>query len=171
MEKIKELIRNIPDFPKEGINFKDITPLLGDAAAFRTVIDALAERHSGKKIDKIVSVEARGFFFGSALSYKIGAGIVPVRKPGKLPYETANASYDLEYGSDTLEIHKDAVKKDENVLIIDDLLATGGTIGAVCELVENLGGNIIEIDFIIELAFLEGRIKLGQRPVFSLITF
>ena len=171
MDVIKNLIRNIPDFPKEGINFKDITPLLGDVAGFKKVIDSLAERHVNKGIDKIVSVEARGFFFGSALAYKLGAGVVPVRKPGKLPYETISASYDLEYGSDTLEIHKDALKEGENVLIIDDLLATGGTIGAVCELVEKLGGKIREIDFIIELAFLEGRKKVGERPVFSLITF
>ncbi|RMF95308.1 MAG: adenine phosphoribosyltransferase [Candidatus Schekmanbacteria bacterium] len=171
MEEIKGFIRNIPDFPKAGINFKDITPLLGDAKAFKKVIDTFAERHSGNGIDKVVSVESRGFFFGAALAYRIGAGIVPVRKPGKLPYETISASYELEYGQDTLEIHKDAVKEGEKVLIIDDLLATGGTIGAVCELVEKLGGNIVEIDFVIELGFLNGREKLGERPIFSLIAF
>ena len=171
MEELKKLIRDVPDFPKKGIIFKDIAPLIGNPSAFKKVIDSLALRHTGKKIDKVVSVEARGFIFGSALAYCIGAGIVPIRKPGKLPYKTTSIEYELEYGTDKLEIHDDAICAGDNVIIVDDLLATGGTINAVSKLVEKNGGIIKEIDFVIELSFLEGRKKLPGRPIFSLLTF
>ncbi|MBI5376661.1 MAG: adenine phosphoribosyltransferase [Candidatus Schekmanbacteria bacterium] len=171
MEELKKLIRDVHDFPKKGIIFKDIAPLIGNPSAFKKVIDSLALRHAGKKIDKVVSVEARGFIFGAALAYCIGAGIIPVRKPGKLPYKTTSIEYELEYGTDKLEIHDDAISAGDNVIIVDDLLATGGTINAVSKLVEKNGGIIKEIDFVIELSFLEGRKKLLGMPIFSLLTF
>jgi adenine phosphoribosyltransferase len=171
MEDLKSIIRDIPDFPKKGIIFKDITTLLADAVSFQRMIDLMSHRYIGKKIDKVVGVEARGFIIGSALAYKLGAGVVLVRKPGKLPGETFKKSYQLEYGSDTLEIHTDAIKKGERILIADDLLATGGTTAAVVDMVNSLGGDIVECCFMAELDFLHGRDRLPQGKVFSLITF
>ena len=157
---LRKLIRDIPDYPKEGILFFDITPLLGDPAGFRQAIDLLAERFADSKATKIVAAEARGFIFGAALAYKMGIGFVPVRKPGKLPYKTKSISYDLEYGSDTLCMHEDALLRGENVLVIDDLLATGGTLSGVIQLVEEFGANIAGIGVVIELAFLNGKEQL-----------
>lgn len=171
MKKLKKIIRDIPDFPKKGIIFKDITPLIGDPSAFKTVINILAKRYKTKKIDKILCVESRGFIFASALAYKLGIGIVPVRKPGKLPYKTIKETYALEYGTDTLEIHEDAFKKGAKVLIIDDLLATGGTVKACTNLVQKLGGKVAGIGFVIELGFLHGRDKLKDFDIFSIIEF
>ncbi len=141
MEELKSIIRDIPDFPKKGIIFKDITTLLSDAASYQRMIDLISHRYIGKRIDKVVGVEARGFIIGAALAYKLGAGIILVRKPGKLPSETFKKTYDLEYGTDTLEMHTDAIKKGERVLIADDLLATGGTMSAVVDMVDSMGGN------------------------------
>jgi adenine phosphoribosyltransferase len=171
MEDLKNIIRDIPDFPKKGIIFKDITTLLSDARSFQKMVDLLSHRYVGQKIDKVVGVEARGFIIGAALAYKLGAGIVLVRKPGKLPSETFKKTYDLEYGSDTLEMHTDAIKKGEKVIIADDLLATGGTMAAVVDMVNSLGGDIVECCFMAELDFLHGRNKLPMDKVFSLLTF
>jgi adenine phosphoribosyltransferase len=171
MEDLKNIIRDIPDFPKKGIIFKDITTLLADAQSYQRMVDLLSHRYVGRKIDKVVGVEARGFIIGAALAYKLGAGVVLVRKPGKLPGETVKKSYDLEYGSDTLEIHTDAIRKGERILIADDLLATGGTISAVVDMVKGMGGEIVECCFMAELAFLNGRDRLPSDKVFSLITF
>jgi adenine phosphoribosyltransferase len=171
MDDLKNIIRDIPDFPKKGIIFKDITTLLADAQSFQKMIDLLSHRYVGKKIDKVVGVEARGFIIGAALAYKLGAGVVLVRKPGKLPSETLKKTYDLEYGTDTLEIHTDAIKKGERVLIADDLLATGGTMAAVVEMVTGMGGKIVECCFMTELEFLNGRDKLPKGKVFSLLKF
>jgi len=168
---LKKFIRDIPDFPKKGIIFKDITTLLKEPRVFKKAVNLLSQRYKDKKVDLVVAIEARGFIFGSALAYKLGAGFVPVRKKGKLPYQTWEATYNLEYGTDTLTIHKDAVKAGQNVLVVDDLLATGGTIGAATELVEKFKGNIVEIVFLIELAFLNGRRKITKYPVFSLIKY
>lgn len=171
MEDLKTIIRNIPDFPKKGIVFRDITPLIGDKNRFKRVIDELAKRYKDKKIDYIVSVESRGFIFGAALSYVLGCGLVPVRKKGKLPFGTYEVTYDLEYGKDTLEIHKDAFEKEKKVLILDDLLATGGTTCAAIDLVKRLGGEVVEAAFVIELEFLNGREKIKDVPVFSLVKY
>ena len=171
MEDLKKYIRDVPDFPKKGIIFKDITTLLKQGEIFKEVIDTFAERYKSSNLDSIVSVEARGFIMGSALAYKLGTGIIPVRKKGKLPYKTERITYDLEYGTDTLEIHKDAINSGDRVLIIDDLLATGGTISAAAQLVEKQDGKIVEIAFLIELAFLNGRDKLKKYDVFSLIQY
>lgn len=168
---LKKFIRDIPDFPKKGIIFKDITPLIGDQKAFKKVIDTLARKYKGQKIDKILCVESRGFIFASALAYKLGIGIIPVRKPGKLPYQTIKETYDLEYGKDTLEMHIDASKKGARILILDDLLATGGTVKACTELVKKIGAKVIGIGFAIELEFLHGRDKLKNYDVFSVIKF
>jgi len=168
---IKQFIRDIPDFPKPGIIFKDITPLLVEGKAFHRAIDMIAEHYQGKKIEQIVCVEARGFILGAPLAYKLGAGLVPVRKPGKLPYETIQTTYEVEYGTDTLEIHADAIPNGCNVLIADDLLATGGTVSAVVKLVEQLKGNIVGIEFLIELEFLKGRETLVGQDVFSLLQY
>ena len=168
---LKNCIRDIPDFPKEGIVFKDITTLLQDKDALRVAIDALAEKYEGQDIDVVVGIEARGFIFGTALAYKLGTGFVPVRKKGKLPYKTKEVTYDLEYGTDVLEMHEDAVSKDSKVLIVDDLLATGGTVGAVTKLVQEQGADIIGLAFLVELGFLNGREKLGDLPVHSIITY
>ena len=170
-QAIKQLIRNIPDFPKPGISFKDITPLLVEGEYFHRAIDLIAEHYRGRKIDQVVCVEARGFILGAPLAYKLGAGLVPVRKPGKLPYETIQTTYELEYGTDTLEIHADAIPSGCNVLIADDLLATGGTVSAVVKLVEQLKGTIVGISFLIELEFLKGRNKLQGHDVFSLLKY
>lgn len=170
-EKLKPFIRNIPDFPKKGIVFRDITTLLRDATAFRKVIDSLYERYKDYAIDKVVSVESRGFILGSPLAYRLGAGFVPVRKPHKLPSKTISQEYQLEYGQDALEIHVDGISKGERVLIVDDLLATGGTIMATCNLVKKLGGKILGIAFLIELASLKGRERLEGYDTFSLIRY
>jgi len=166
---LKEAIRDIPDFPKKGIIFKDITPILRDAKLFQTAIDLLAERHKGKKIDAVVGIDARGFIFSACVAMKLGAGLVPVRKKGKLPYKTEAVGYDLEYGSNILEMHVDALQKGDRVVIVDDLLATGGTAYATAGLVEKLGAKVVEIDFLIELAFLPGRAKLAKYPIYSAI--
>lgn len=171
MDDLKQIIRDIPDFPKKGIIFKDITTLLQDAKSYQRMVDLLAHRYIGQKIDKVVGVEARGFIIGSVLAYKLGAGVVLVRKPGKLPSETFSKTYQLEYGSDTLEIHKDAIKPGEKVLIADDLLATGGTMSAVVDMVNQLGGEIVECCFMTELTFLEGRKRLPEGKVYSLLQF
>ena len=168
---LKRIIRNVPDFPKKGIVFRDITPLIGDKEAFKYTTDELAKRYKDKKIDYIISVESRGFIFGAALAYVIGAGLIPVRKKGKLPHETHEVTYDLEYGTDTLEIHKDAFEKGKRVLILDDLLATGGTTCATIDLVTKLGGEVVEAAFVVELEFLNGREKIKNVPVFSLIKY
>ena len=171
IEELKNSIRDIPDFPKKGIIFKDITTLLKDGRKFREAIDCIVERYKDKKIDKVVAIEARGFILGSVVAYKLGAGIVPVRKKGKLPYETNSVEYELEYGKDSLEIHKDAIKPDDKVLVVDDLLATGGTMNAVCDLIERSKGEVAEVAFLIELSFLKGRDRLKGRKIFSLIKF
>lgn len=171
MEHLRKLIREVPDFPKAGINFYDITTLLKDKEGLKGVIDALADQYKDEKIDTVIGVESRGFIFGAPLAYKLGAGFVPVRKPRKLPAETISVSYELEYGTDTLEIHKDAIGAGHRVLIVDDLLATGGTARAVCDLVEKLGGGIVGLMFVIELTFLNGRQKFNGYDVRSLIAY
>ncbi|MBU0710089.1 MAG: adenine phosphoribosyltransferase [Candidatus Omnitrophica bacterium] len=168
---LADTIRNIPDFPKQGILFKDITTLLKDKNAFRQAVDEMASKFKDKNIDKVVAVEARGFIFGGAIAHAIGAGFVPVRKKGKLPAKTSFVTYDLEYGSDTLEIHHDAIVEGEKVLIVDDLLATGGTVKAVTDLVKQLKGEITGIIFLIELTDLKGRDKLKEYPLEALIQF
>ena len=171
-ERVKKMIRDIPDFPKKGILFKDITTLLADGKEFQHAIDLLAERYKDKGIDRVVAVEARGFILGAPLAYRLGAGFVPVRKKGKLPHpEKLSASYALEYGTDTLEMHKDSLIKGHKVLVVDDLLATGGTVGAVTRMIEELGGEVVELAFLIELEFLKGADKLKDYPVFSLIKY
>jgi len=170
-EPLKKLIREIPDFPKKGILFYDITTLLKDKLGFATLIDALAEYYLPKKVDLILGMEARGFIFGPALAYRLNAGFVPVRKPGKLPAETARVEYELEYGTNILEIHKDAVQKGERVIIVDDLLATGGTAEATTKLATSLGAEIAGLGFVVELDFLKGRAKLRQYDVYSLLHY
>ncbi len=164
-------IRDIQDFPKPGIGFKDITPLLLNAEATQACLGLLVSSLEGKKIDKVVGVESRGFFFGMLLAQKLGVGFIPVRKPKKLPFDTISASYELEYGSDILEMHTDAIEKGENILIHDDVLATGGTAKAVCELVEKLGGNIVQCNFLMELTFLNGREQIAEHEVFAALTY
>ncbi len=168
---LKSIIRDIPDFPKPGIVFKDITPLLSDHNAFRETILAISDNFTDANVDFVLGAEARGFIFGSALAYEMGVGFIPARKPGKLPHRTANATYELEYGSDTLEIHEDSIKPGERVLIVDDVLATGGTAGAKAELIEKLGGQVVGLAFLIELSFLGGRRKLNGYDIFSLISY
>jgi adenine phosphoribosyltransferase len=168
---LNDYIRDIPDFPKEGIIFKDISPLLGDAAALTASIDQLAEKLAGKQIDAVAGVEARGFIFGPLLAQRLGVGFVPVRKPGKLPAATVSKSYDLEYGQATIEIHTDAIQPGARVLVVDDLLATGGTAVAACSLLEELGGEIVACAFVVELSFLPGRAALDGRDVVSLIQY
>jgi len=170
-EPLKKLIREVPDFPKKGILFYDITTLLKDKVGFATLIDALSEHYLAKEIDLVLGMEARGFIFGPALAYRLNAGFVPVRKPGKLPAETAKVSYDLEYGSNALEVHKDAIQKGQRVIIVDDLLATGGTAEATCQLARSLGAEIAGLGFVVELDFLKGRDKLQQYDVFSLLRY
>jgi adenine phosphoribosyltransferase len=170
-EGLKTLIREVPDFPKKGILFYDITTLLKDKIGFARLIDALSEHYIGKDIDLVLGMEARGFIFGPALAYRLNAGFVPVRKPGKLPAETVKISYELEYGSNTLEIHKDAIEKGQRVLIVDDLLATGGTAVATAELASGLGAQIAGLAFVVELDFLKGRQKLSRYDVFSLLHY
>lgn len=168
---LAKTIRNIPDFPKPGILFRDITTLLADKKAFKAAINALVKKYKNKKIDYVVAVEARGFILGGALAKDLDAGFIPVRKKGKLPWKTDSVTYNLEYGTDTLEMHQDALEPESRVLIIDDLLATGGTVEAVAELVESQRAKIVAIAFIIELVDLKGRGKLKDYPVFSLIKF
>lgn len=171
MDDLKKLIREVPDFPKAGINFYDITTLLKHPEGLRRTVDALASQFEGERVDAIVGVEARGFIFAPALAYHMGTGFVPVRKPRKLPAECASISYDLEYGKDTLEIHRDAIGNGHRVIIADDLLATGGTARAVCNLVEGLGGEVAALAFVVELEFLTGREKLDGYDVRSLIKY
>ena len=173
MESVKKIIRDIPDFPKKGIIFKDITPLLADASAFTKTISTLKERYSEKQVDRIVGVEARGFIFASALAYALETGTTMVRKPGKLPYSTFQETYSLEYGTDTIEIHQDAFQPSEQIVIIDDVLATGGTLAATLNLIrKNFPSvEILEVAFLIELDFLSGREKIKGVPIHSLIHF
>lgn len=171
MNTLKQLIRGIPDFPKPGILFYDITTLLKDKQGLKDTIDALKSHYEGAQVDVVIGVEARGFIFAPALAYALGAGFVPVRKPKKLPSICASISYDLEYGSDTLEVHKDAIGPGTKVLIVDDLLATGGTAVAVTRLVEQLGGTVAGLGFVLELTFLGGREKLSGYETFSLLQY
>lgn len=171
LEALKAAIRDVPDFPKKGIVFKDITPVLSDPALFRFTIDWFISNHKGQKIDAIVGIDARGFIFAGAVACKLGVGLVPVRKKGKLPYKTQSLSYALEYGNSELEIHVDAFPKGSNVLIVDDLLATGGTSLAAAKLIEGIGGKVVGIDFLIELAFLDARKKFNGYPVCSAIQY
>lgn len=171
MESLKKLIREVPDFPKPGINFYDITTLLKDPEGLESTIDALTEQCRGMEIDTVIGVESRGFIFATPLAYQLGAGFIPVRKPKKLPAEKVSISYDLEYGQDTLEMHKDAVGKGQKVLIVDDLLATGGTAKAVVDLVESVGGTVAALLFVVELNFLNGRSKTDGYDVRSLIQY
>lgn len=169
--KIKDYVRDVPDFPKKGIIFKDITPLLKNPEALRQAIDLFEEHYKKEKIDKVVSMESRGFIFGSALAYRLNCGFVPVRKKGKLPWKTYSVTYNLEYGTDTLEIHQDAIEPGEKVLILDDVLATGGTANAVKQLVEKTGGEIKGFCFLIELSFLKPHEILKSANIFSLIKY
>lgn len=171
MENLKKLIRDVPDFPKKGIVFKDITPLLQDPKGLKAAVEAISQHYKGKKIDVVVGAEARGFILAPTVAFNLGAGFVPVRKPGKLPYKKITESYALEYGTDTLEMHKDGIKKGQNVLMVDDLLATGGTMAACCKMVESLGGNIAGCAFLIELAFLNGNKALSKYDIFSVIKY
>ncbi|WP_281637913.1 adenine phosphoribosyltransferase [Flavobacterium marginilacus] len=168
---LKKYIRDIQDFPKEGIVFKDITPLLIDPKARKECLELMVSSVKDKKIDKVIGVESRGFFFGMLLAEELNAGFVPVRKPNKLPFDTISASYDLEYGTDTLEIHTDAIQKGDRILIHDDVLATGGTAKAVCELVEQLGGIIVQCNFLMELTFLNGREKIAGNEIFAAMKY
>lgn len=168
---LRNRIRDIHDFPKEGIIFKDITTLLQDKDAFKKSVDILARKYKKENVEHVIGVEARGFIFGAVIAYKLGAGFIPVRKKGKLPYKTKGITYDLEYGTDTLEIHEDAIKKDSRVLIIDDLLATGGTIKAVSDLVKSQKATIVGVAFLVELKFLNGKSKLKDLPIYSIIKY
>jgi len=171
IEKLDAAVRDVPDFPKKGIVFKDITPLLNDPVLFRASIDLFIERCRGKKLDKIVGIDARGFLFGSAVAYELRLGFVPIRKRGKLPYTTDTAKYSLEYGEAEVEMHTDAIRKDERVVLVDDLLATGGTSAAAAALIRNSGANLVEAQFLIELKFLEGRKRLEPTPVTSFLKY
>lgn len=165
------LVRNVPDFPLPGIQFKDITTLIGNGPAFAQVINALVDRYRGQAIDAVAGVESRGFIFSAPIALQLGVGLVPIRKPGKLPADTFQIEYALEYGTNKLEIHRDAFTAGQRVLLIDDLLATGGTIAAATKLIEQAGGSVVELAFVIELAFLNGRERLAPYPVFSLIQY
>jgi adenine phosphoribosyltransferase len=171
LDRVKALIRDVPDFPKEGIVFKDITPLLADPIAFSTVIDLIVVHFGRGNVDKVVGIEARGFILASPVAYHFGAGFVPVRKKDKLPWNTEAAEYELEYGTATLEIHQDAVAQGERVLVVDDVLATGGTARATAQLVERIGGKVVGIACLIELGFLNGRDKIQGYDVFTLLTY
>lgn len=171
IDDIRARVRDIPDFPKPGIVFKDITPLLSDGLLFKKTIDTMADRYRFAPIDVVVGVESRGFIIGGALAYRLGKGFCVVRKPGKLPYETLSASYELEYGNDTLEVHRDAIERGARALLVDDLVATGGTAKAAAALIDQLGGKVVEYAFVLELAFLNPRAKLEPHPVFSLIQY
>lgn len=171
MDELKKLIREIPDYPKPGILFYDVTTLLKDARGFHLLVDKLCEHYNGRKVDVVAGIEARGFIFAPALAYRLDAGFVPVRKPKKLPWKTTGVTYQLEYGSDTLEIHEDAIAPGQNAIICDDLLATGGTASAAVELVRKLGGKVVGAAFAVELSFLGGRNKLDGVDTFSLIKY
>jgi adenine phosphoribosyltransferase len=170
-EELKGRIRDIPDFPRPGVVFKDITPLLADARSFRASIDGLVEAHAAAGVDLVLGIEARGFVFAAPVADRLGAGFVPVRKAGKLPWELEREEYELEYGTDLLEIHRDAISPGQRVLVVDDVLATGGTAAATIRLVERLGGTVVGLEFVIELAFLGGRAKLAAHPVHSLLVY
>jgi adenine phosphoribosyltransferase len=163
-------LRDVPDFPQPGVVFKDLTPLLADVDAFRFAVDAVADHAAGLTVDKVVGIEARGFIFAAAVAYRLGAGFVPVRKPGKLPWSTVTETYALEYGTDSLDIHDDALRTGDAAYVVDDVLATGGTAAATCRLVERLEGRIAGLAFVVELGFLDGRAKLADHDVISLIT-
>jgi adenine phosphoribosyltransferase len=168
---LRELVRDIPDYPERGVTFRDITPLLGDADAFRRAIDELAGRFAADDVDRVVGVEARGFILAAPVAYHLGASFVPVRKAGKLPWAVVREEYQLEYGTDRLEIHRDAIHPDERILVIDDVLATGGTAAATCRLVEALGGSLVGVGILIELSELGGRAALGERRLEALATY
>jgi len=170
-KRLHDSIRHVQDFPKKGIGFKDITTLLKDPNRFKEAVDALVKPYTQAKVHKVVGIEARGFLLASAMAYQLQAGLVPVRKPGKLPAPTLEESYSLEYGTDKVAIHKDAISSGENVLMVDDLLATGGTMAAACRMVEKLGGNIVGVAFLVELDFLKGREKLAQYPLHVLVHY
>jgi adenine phosphoribosyltransferase len=171
MEHLKSLIRDVPDFPMQGILFRDVTPLLRDPAGLAQVVDALAERYRGQRIDVVAGIESRGFIFGTPLAVALGTGFVPIRKLGKLPADKITREYALEYGTNSLEVHRDAVRPGERVLLVDDLLATGGTARAASGLLEDLGAEVVETAFVIELAFLNGRAAMEGRPVHALLTY
>jgi adenine phosphoribosyltransferase len=171
LAKLRAAVRDVPDFPKKGITFKDITPVLNDPALFRASIDLFLERCRGRKIDKIVGIDARGFVFGSAVAYELGVGFVPIRKRGKLPYRTEVAKYSLEYGEAEMEMHTDAMSAGERVVLVDDLLATGGTAAAAAVLIRKAGGNLVEAQFLIELEFLHGRKQLEPTPIMSFLKY
>lgn len=172
MLALKDKIRNVPDFPKKGIMFRDITTLIKDGHAFQQVVDYFFDEFKDKEIDYVAAIESRGYIIGAPLAYKLGAGLVIIRKPGKLPAEVERVEYDLEYGTDSLEVHKDAIEAGKRILIVDDLLATGGTVSASCQLVEKLGGKIVAVAFLIELEDLGGRNKLPKdTEVFSMLTY
>ena len=168
---LKKFIRDVPDFPQKGVIFRDITTLIKEPQAFKYVIDTIVKKFKKEKIDKIVSVEARGYIFGGAMAYNLGCGLIPVRKKGKLPADTIKLEYDLEYGTSTIEIHKDSVKKDERVLTFDDVLATGGTMLATCKLVEMLGGKVVACSFLANLTYLKGYEKLKDYKIFSVVEY
>lgn len=169
--ELQPFVREIPDFPKKGIGFKDITPLLKDPKAFSAMVEAFVERWKGRGVTRVAVIESRGFLLGSAIAHRLGAGLVPVRKKGKLPWKTHQASYELEYGTDSIEVHQDAAGAGDKVLLVDDVIATGGTAKAACDLVEKLGAQVAGVAFLIELSFLNGRAKLPGREIQSLITY
>lgn len=171
MNELKDLVRDVPDFPKKGIIFKDITPLLQNPQGLRTAVGIISDYYKNKKIDIVVGAEARGFILAPTIAFNLGAGFTPIRKPGKLPYEKMSMSYALEYGTDVLEIHKDGIGKGQQVLMVDDLLATGGTMSACCKLVESLGGRVVGCAFLIELTFLNGKKNLAPYDIFSVIKY
>ena len=169
--ELKKYIRDIPDWPKKGVIFRDLTPLFKDPAAFKYAVDQLHQRYRGTPVDKVCGIEARGFILAPTVAYLLGCGFIPVRKPKKLPWETEKVTYDLEYGTDTLEIHRDAVQAGERILLIDDLLATGGTAAGVVKLIQRLGGKLAGVGFLVELTFLNGRSKLEGQDIFSMISY
>jgi adenine phosphoribosyltransferase len=171
VQKLSAAVRDVADFPKKGIVFKDITPILGDAELFHASIDLFIERCRGKEIDKVVGIDARGFLFGSAVAYELGVGFVPIRKRGRLPYKTEHASYTLEYGEAEMEMHVDAIERGERIVLVDDLLATGGTSASAATLIKKVGGELLEAQFLIELEFLQGRKKLDPTPVVSFLRY
>jgi adenine phosphoribosyltransferase len=171
IEKLRAAVRDVPDFPKPGIIFKDITPILGNGKLFRTAVEAFLEQCRGKQIDKIVGIDARGFLFGAAVAYDLGVGFVPLRKKGRLPYKTESAKYSLEYGEAEMELHIDAIERGQKIVLIDDLLATGGTSASAATLIRKVGGVLLEAQFLIELEFLHGRKKLDSAPVVSFLKY